>query len=658
MLHFKSPSFEELSEKEWLVTNGLGGYASSTLSGANTRRYHGLLVASFNPPADRRVLVTKIEESLVFKRDSMVGLSSNQYPGTVHPKGFEFLKDFERLPIPSFGFDVNGCKLRKRVFMPHGSNTTVVEYENTGDCAFGLQLAPLFAHRDYHSLFSENARFDFWADWKTPSSAKIFAHHGAPPLYFSFSEGEFSEDRNWYRNFEYAKEKYRGLDYREDAFALGSVVCNLSPGSKVHLVFSLEEEMAKADVEALKSKEIARMEGIRQGSAGFLADLKTAADQFIVERKSSGGKTLIAGYHWFTDWGRDTMIAMRGLVVAQGQKELAESILKTFLQYLDGGMLPNRFPDQGEALEYNTVDATLWLFVVLHEYVEKFGDLGFVKSILPQLTAILEAHIKGTRYNIHALKEGLLFGGEGLSQLTWMDARVGDYVATPRHGCPVEINALWYNALMIYNRFLDLLDSDEACFEELAAQVKANFRQYFLNENGYLNDVVIPGEYIDDSIRPNQIYALSLPFPLLDKKEGKAVIKIVKEKLLTPLGLRSLDPAHPDFVATYGGDQWHRDTAYHQGTVWSFLLGEYWLAYLRTNGLSEKSKAEVLEMMAPLRRHFYEEGCIHGISEIFDGSEPGTGRGCVQQAWSVGMVLKVLAEMEEGKPSKKIKPKI
>lgn len=347
------------------------------------------------------------------------------------------------------------------------------------------------------------------------------------------------------------------------------------------------------------------------------------------------------------------MIAMRGLVVAQGQKELAESIFKTFLLYLDDGMLPNRFPDQGEELEYNTADATLWLFVVLHEYVEKFGDLDFIKSILPQLTAILEAHIQGTRYNIHALKEGLLFGGEGLSQLTWMDARVGDYVATPRHGCPVEINALWYNALMIYNRFIYLLGSEEDSFEELAAQVKMNFRQYFLNERGYLNDVIIPGEYIDDSIRPNQIYALSLPFMLLDNKEANMVLKLVKEKLLTPLGLRSLDPSHPDFVATYGGDQWHRDTAYHQGTVWSFLLGEYWLAYLRMHGLNKKSKAEVLDMMEPLRRHFYEEGCIHGISEIFDGAEPGPGRGCVHQAWSVGMVLKVLAEMSEGKPLNK-----
>jgi predicted glycogen debranching enzyme len=664
MLKFNSPTFDELSTKEWLLTNGLGGYASSSLSGANTRRYHGLLVAALDPPTGRTVMVSKIEETLVFHRDSEVGLSANQYPGAVHPKGFQFLQSFERQPLPVFHYDVQGCKLLKRVLMPQGSNTTIVEYENYGTCSLRLRLTPQFVHKDYHGLFSENPYFNYWMDWKTPNAAVIYAHYGAPALHFSFSAGNFKPKREWFKNHEYQKEQFRGLDYREDSFSLGSLEVDLSPGKRVFLAFTLDEMMTQADPEVLKKEEITRQELLRPVStlstnrsgvaaANFYEDLVLAANQFIVKRKSAGGETVIAGYHWFTDWGRDTMIAMRGLVIALGKKELAESIVNTFLQYLDRGMLPNRFPDKGEEPEYNTIDATLWLFVVLHEYFEKFHDLDFIRSIYPKLTEIVEAHIRGTRYNIHTLKEGLLFGGEGIAQLTWMDARVGDYVVTPRHGCPVEVNALWYNALAIYNRFHKLLGKEGDCFTPLMEQVGESFRRYFINDKGYLNDVVIPGEYADDSFRPNQIYALSLPFPLLNEKEGRRVLDLVTQKLLTPLGLRSLDPEHPDFVATYGGDQWHRDTSYHQGTVWAFLLGEYWLAYLKLNGFSEKAKQEVLDMMEPLRRHFYENDCIHGISEIFDGAEPATGRGCVQQAWSVGMVLKVLADMQETEVNKK-----
>lgn len=645
MLTFQKPGFEETSELEWLVTNGLGGYSSSSLSGANTRRYHGLLVAALQPPTGRTVMVSKIEESIAFGRDSRVGLSSNRYPGVIYPEGHQYLEAFERQPIPAFHYTVDGNRLAKRVFMVHGSNTTVVEYENTGESAFHLVLNPLFVNRDYHSLFSENGFFDYYVDWKSDRQAVIYAHYGAPALYFSFSKGVFAQQRGWFKNLEYAREEYRGLDYREDAFSLGKVECKLSPGERVFLTFSLDERMAGADAEALKSEELTRLEQLKPAEVAdpFFTDLVAAADQFLVWRQSSGSYSLIAGYHWFTDWGRDTMIAMRGICIALGKQETAKSILETFFKHLDGGMLPNRFPDQGEQPEYNTIDATLWLFVVLYEYYQKFGDLDFIRRALPDLSQILEAHIRGARYNIQTTEEGLLFGGEGLVQLTWMDARVGDYVVTPRHGCPVEINALWYNALMIYNEFVRLAGTSETSYKEMAVKVKDQFRKHFLNEQGYLNDVVIPGEYADDSIRPNQIYAVSLPFALLSPKEEKKVLETVRRRLYTGLGLRTLNPEHPEFKPVYGGDQWHRDTAYHQGTVWPFLLGEYWQAYLKVNRYSEKSKKEVLMMMEPLRRHFYESACIHGISEIFDGGEPGPGRGCVQQAWSVGMLLKVMA---------------
>jgi predicted glycogen debranching enzyme len=649
MLSFSQAGFEDLGAKEWLVTNGLGGYASSSLSGANTRRYHGLLVAALQPPTGRTVMVSKIEETLAFQRDAMVGLSANSYPGVVHPQGFQYLESYEQSPLATFHYRVSENKLRKRIFMPQGSNTTIVEYLNTGDSCFKLSLNPLFVHRDYHSLFSEQAFYNYYINWKTPNTAVIYAHYGAQALHFSFSKGVFIENRSWFKNFEYAKEKYRGLDYREDSFSAGSVEVELKAGEHIWLAFSLDEQMVLADFQQLAGDEISRVEAIKKefSDDDFFADLAVAADQFIAKRQSSGGETILAGYHWFTDWGRDTMIAMRGLCIALGKKELSESILRTFLKYLDGGMLPNRFPDQGEQPEYNTFDATLWLFVVLHEYYEKFGDLGFIRGVFPQLTQIIEAHIQGARYQIRATEEGLLYGGEGISNLTWMDARVGDYVVTPRHGCPVEINALWYNALMIYAQFAGLLGERAEQFEGLATKVKTAFRRYFLNEQGYLNDVVVPGESADYRFRANQIYALSLPFLLLNKKESRRVLQLVGEKLLTPLGLRTLDPAHPEFKPVYGGDQWRRDTAYHQGTVWPFLLGEYVLAHLRLNDFSKKSKTDALELLTPLRRHFYEEDCLHGISEIFDGGEPEAGRGCVQQAWSVGMLILTLSKVQQ-----------
>ncbi len=370
-----------------------------------------------------------------------------------------------------------------------------------------------------------------------------------------------------------------------------------------------------------------------------------AGDQFIVHRQSSSSKTIIAGYHWFTDWGRDTMIAMRGLTIATGQKEVSESIIRTFLKYLDRGMIPNRFPDQGETPEYNTIDATLWVFVVLYEYFEKFEDLSFLEEVFPYLTQIIEAHKRGTRYDIHITEEGLLYGGKGLSQLTWMDARVGDHVVTPRQGCPVEINALWYNALKVYVHLGKSLKKDVSDVESDINPLKENFRKYFWNEEGYLNDVVIPNVYVDGSIRPNQVYAISLPFSPLEMPEAQSVFNCIDQYLYTDLGLRSLAKDHDDFKPVYGGDQWSRDNAYHQGTVWAFLWGEYAMAYLRLNEFSRDAQKQILEKAQSLKHHFYKEDCLMGISEIFDGQHPGEGRGCVQQAWSIGMLLKVFLEM-------------
>jgi predicted glycogen debranching enzyme len=645
MITFSNPTFEEAISREWLVTNGIGGYAGSTICGANTRRYHGLLVAALQPPTGRQVLVSKVLESLQVEENN-ISLSSDRYPGVVHPEGFRHLSTFERDPLPKAVYEIDGYRLGKTVFMKYGENTSIVAYENLGDKEIQLQLTPLFVQRDYHSLFHEDPYFDYYYEALSVGKMKVFAHYGADPLYVRFTHGNFTAQPDWYRSFQYEKEDYRGLDFQEDTRRIGQIELSLAPGQQAFLICSTKAEAMEGNPETWKQEEIERLKAIPPAELAepFVRDLAISGDQFLVERQSAGNHTIIAGYHWFTDWGRDTMIAMRGLAVALGKKELSESIIRTFLEYLDGGMIPNRFPDHGETPEYNTIDATLWLFVVLYEFHERFEDLGFVQELLPKLEEVIEAHLAGARYGIHVTEEGLLFGGEDLVQLTWMDAKVGDYVVTPRHGCPVEINVLWYNALEIYNFFYDKLSETESPYKNQATKAKTAFRQYFLNENGYLNDLVIPDNFVDAAIRPNQIYALSLPFSPLLKKESKTVLSIVEKQLYTGLGLRSLAADHPDFKATYGGNPWERDTAYHQGTVWAFLWGEYALAYLKYHKFSRKACKAIWEKSKPLQEHFYDSDCLYAISEIFDGGEPDSGRGCVQQAWSIGMLLRVFLD--------------
>ena len=645
MLTFNKPGFEETSSKEWLVTNGIGGYASSTINGANTRRYHGLLVAALNPPTQRPVLVSKIEECISIRRDTCISLGSNRYPEVVHPQGFQYIERFDHTPLPKTIFNIGGSQMAKTVFMVYGSNTTVVEYENIGQSTYNLNLVPIFVNRDYHSLFKENAYYDYYLEQES-NVLKLYAHYGATPLYCKFSNGSFTENRQWYKNFEYDKENYRGLDYREDGYSIGSIKTTLEAGEKTYVVFSLDKDLLNEDPKRLKETEMARLTALRpKTNHDFFNDLSVVGDQFLVKRASTNSHTILAGYHWFTDWGRDTMIAMRGLCIAAGRQDISKSILTTFFNYLSEGMLPNRFPDFAEEeVEYNTVDATLWLFIALYEYYQKFGDKEYIAAHFSKLTSILEWHFKGTRFNIHLTSEGFIYAGEGITQLTWMDARVGDFVVTPRHGCSVEIQALWYNALKIYDFFTKEIDCQpdanilKTC-NSVSKKLKTNFSTYFVNEAGYLNDVVVPNESTDDSIRPNQIYVVSLPFSLLTKAQEKKIVAVVKKELYTPLGLRSLNPAHKDFKPIYKGDQWHRDTAYHQGTVWAFLLGDYFLAQLKVNNHSAKARKEVMAGIEALKPHFYEQDCIHGISEIFDGLNPTDGRGTTNQAWSVSTLM-------------------
>lgn len=646
----KNRTLSDLNQLEWVHTNGLGGYTSSTITGCNTRRYHGILVASMNPPTDRHVLVSKIEEYITNQRDTYNGFSSNQYSGAVHPKGFQYLTEFNRDPLPRSVFDIGENKIAKTVFMVHHSNTTIVEYENIGDTAYQLKLTPFFVDRNYHSLFLENTFFDYYIDFQS-NVLKIYSHFGANPVYVKFFNGAFTENRHWIKRLEYEQERSRGLDYQEDVYAIGDIRFFLNKGQKAYLMFTTDPEILDEKPANLKLNALHRLQPNSKEDK-FLNDLKTAANQFIVWRASTQSYTILAGYHWFTDWGRDTMIAMRGLTIATGKQEVSKSILQTFFKSIHAGMLPNRFPDfEGEAIEYNTIDASLWLFVALYEYYKKFEDRAFVEANFDGLTDIIQWHIKGTRYRIQVTAEGFLSGGEGIAQLTWMDARIGDHVVTPRHGCPVEIQALWYNALKIYQELaleLEIPDAEnmiEVC-KSTADLLATNFKSKFLNEAGYLNDVVGTDLSVDTSIRPNQIYVISLPFELLPKEDAERVFDTVKTHLYTPYGLRTLSPKDTNFKPTYGGSQWDRDTAYHQGTVWPFLLGDYFLAQLKLKGNTPATKSEIRTALNTLIVHFYESGCIHGISEIFDGLHPETGKGTVQQAWSVSAMLQVLLALQ------------
>ena len=636
---------KDVFNTEWLLTNGLGGYASSTISGANTRSHHGILIAAFNPPTDRKVMVAKIEER-VLNNGMYCDLSTNQYQSVVYPNGTRFLKDFHVTPFPRWVYGTGNWQLEKSMLMVQGSNTTIINYRNIGNTVLNLEFHPLYAYSDYHLVFRENPNTDFYTEFKT-NFIKTYPTYGSNPIYTGWSDGEYIEDRNWHKNIILPKDQERGLDYVSDYYHLGYLKRQLKPNEQITIYFTVEKSIHQEDINTLLSKETKKQKSRgKLKNSGFYNDLLHAGNQFLVRRESTKSMSIIAGYHWFEDWGRDTMIAMRGLTIAQGNKLASKSILSTFFKSIDQGMIPDRFPDHSkDKVPYNTIDATLWLFVSLFEYYNKFNDLGFIKKHIALLRSILDCHILGTRYNIHVTKEGFLYGGETDEQLTWMDAKVNDKIITPRIGCPVEVNALWYNALKIYEYLCNSINIEfEDVYKEIMIRFEANFIPYFMSPQGTLYDVIVPEVSSDDSFRPNQIYALTLPFPLINKNQQKIIFKTIKKKLYTPYGLRTLDIDNPNFHGTYHGNQWQRDHAYHQGTVWPFLLYEYYHAFFNLYKATLKNKKKVVNELAALKDHFYHREGLHCFSEIFDGLEPNEGKGCIHQAWSVGALVKLYSD--------------
>lgn len=642
-------NLEAAQSREWLETNGIGGFSSSTITGLNTRRYHGLLTAATKPPVGRLVLLSKLEETLVID-GRRYELSANQYPGAVHPQGFNYQIGFRLDPFPVFTYDVEEVRLAKSVFMVQGENTTVVQYELIGALPDGLNTAsiilevrPLIAFRDYHSTTHENSALN--SNVETESGLTTVKPYGdLPALHFAHDAAEIDANGLWYRNFQYAVEQERGLDFAEDLFSPCTFTFDLNATAEISIVASTERRDVRL-AKAYRRAEIERRSsfiGTPQADQ-LISSLTAAADQFIVARERC--KTVIAGYHWFADWGRDTMIALPGLALTTGHAEIARSILAEFATHVDRGMLPNRFPDAGETPEYNTVDATLWFFEAVRALLEHTNDFEFVRANLyAVLTDIIDWHVKGTRYQIHVDDDGLLYSGEPGVQLTWMDAKVGDWVVTPRHGKPVEIQALWYNALRTMEQLSAKFKDTKAKkkFAAMANKARASFDQVFWNEQaGCLYDVV-NGDVRDLSIRPNQVIAISLTNSMLSKERAASVLRVVERELLTPRGLRTLSPHDPNYIGRYEGDPRKRDGAYHQGTVWPWLMGPYISSYMKIFG-KKAGRKFATEWFEQFQQHL-DEACLGQVSEIFDGDAPHTPRGCVAQAWSVSELLRAAIE--------------
>ncbi|MBP7416238.1 MAG: glycogen debranching enzyme family protein [Pyrinomonadaceae bacterium] len=637
----------ELSgSREWLETNGIGGYASGTVAGAHTRRYHGLLVAATNPPLGRMLLLSKFEETLILDGERFE-LSTNQYPGEIHPEGYKYLTGFRLEPFPIWTYEVNGVELEKSVFMPHGENTVVCQWKLT-DSALrtpnsALELRPLLAFRDHHHLRHEDAQFN--GDYAVDDGIiTVQPYQNMRPLNFAHNASAIEHQGHWYRHLEYAIERERGFDFTEDLFQPFCLTFDLASDAAVIASTDARKVTDASELEKAQIKRRADLIVRAETDDESLWPLILAADQFIVTR--GGGKTVIAGYPWFSDWGRDTMIALPGLTLATKRPEIARSIILEFAKHISKGMIPNRFPDEGETPDYNTVDATLWFFEAIRAYADATGDYEMIRiELYEKLVGIIDHHVAGTRYNIHVDSDGLLYAGEPGTQLTWMDAKIGDWVVTPRIGKPVEIQALWHNALCIMESLAERFGDAErqTRYFEMAAVARDSFNGQFWNDAESCLYDVINGNEKDGSVRPHQIFAVSLTHSMLDAKRARAVVKKVEGELLTPVGLRSLSPKDPRYVRVYIGSPHDRDAAYHQGTAWGWLIGHFVDAYRKVHSKDVRAKKRIDEILTGLREHL-SAAAVGQVSEIFDGEPPHTPRGCPAQAWSVAELLRVLTK--------------
>ena len=657
-------NFEDNIRREWVLTNGIGGYAGSSIIGAHNRTHQGYLIASLHPPVERYMVFSKTNEMLSCGEKSF-DLTCAMHADHQLTEGNRFLTSVDRGATVRFCYAVPDIELTKEIALVRGENSCVIYYsvKNMATTPAELKVVPLMNFRE-HSESSTVDSLRFTASCTQRSFTLIPEQDDSVRIQVLSSHGTFTEreekfDVDMQLQTEVDNET-DGLDTNSTPYELTveipgeselcfSLACSVyAPHAPKSALFRQEDtqiapDIAKQCAESAKQRVNQLIE--QAGYHDELADaLVQAADDFLCLRQSTGLTTVLAGLPWFTDWGRDTMIAYTGLTLATKRFDEARDILRTFSMYIENGLVPNMFPDDGLDPIYNTADGSLWYFYAVYQYLQYVPTpeaFAFVKEeIYPGLVQIIEAHKKGTLFSIGMEENGLMHAGSGLDQVTWMDVRVGDWVATPRHGCPVEINALWYNALKVMEFLCNYWGEDASAYTELAEKVKESFCREFWNEEMHCLYDVVSKEGKDPSLRPNQIYAVSLPFTMLTHGQEHAIVDIVEQKLWAGTGLRSLGQEEKDYHPIYLGCLAKRDDAYHHGTSWGFLLGGFYTAYAKVHGRTKETAVKMDEMLETSKIHIQKEGCIGSISEIFDGDAPHTSRGCYAQAWSVGELLR------------------
>jgi predicted glycogen debranching enzyme len=631
---------------EWLETNGCGGFASGTVAGANTRRYHGLLVVALPPENHRYVLVNHLEEWLCIDGQEFP-LTTNVYPGVIHPQGYCHCVSFSSTPWPTWTFAFNDHTVTREIFCVWGQSRLVVRWKllKPATDSIKLRVRPMLTGRDYHALHHENGALSHdatitenWVTWQPYQS--LPAVHGT-------HTGIYQHRPDWYRQVQFPLEQERGLDFQEDWWSPGELCFRLETG-RAQVLALTSDSIDDLEIGALIRKERARQvrrSKVTKRPDRFAEALQQAAGTFLV--RQGGRQTVIAGYPWFTDWGRDTFIALPGLFLVTGQYEVAWHIIQSFIPFVSEGMVPNRFPDRGHDPEYNAVDASLWFIYAVDRYVVYSQDMKRVRAVVwPAIKQILDGYRRGTRYNIKMDVDGLISGGMPGIQLTWMDAKIGEWVVTPRQGKPVEIQALWIRALQVGARLAEQFgerDYAGSCQRDRTRAITSFRARFWYDDGSYLYDTIDGPEGDDASIRPNQVYALSLCDDLLMNEQATQVLRLVKEELLTPVGLRTLSPQDRRYRPRYEGGPQERDSAYHQGTVWPFLLGSFLTAWVSTFGRTAKVKREARSFLTGIEASL-RDACLGHVSEIFDGDYPHTPRGCPAQAWSLAEPLRAMVE--------------
>lgn len=632
-------NYDLAKEREWIITNGLGSYASSTVICLNTRRYHGLLVASLEPPVRRTILLSKFEEELEVNGKKYL-LAVNRYPGTIYPHGHLHLEQFRFDRYPVFVYRVGNTILEKSIFMPHGDNSCITTYRVIEtDSSVRISIFPIINHCEFSQRTKEDNRWNF-AQTLNPKGVEIRAFSGATTLFLQSDIAQYNAKGQWYKNFIY--ENSPRTDDREDQYNPGYFFVSLDQGFQVSVLASLRQQSVFS-IEGQKYREMQRMRKITaklQFDNSFFSSLVEVTDSFIVDCKTTG-KSIVAGYHRLGIVGRDAMISLPGLTLVTKREEIAKEVIRSFLEREQDGLVPSEI-SEATGTKYESIDASLWLINSAYHVYSETGSLEFIREIFPRLQKIIQSYSIGSKHGIKVADDDLVEGGNEKLALTWMDAKVNSIPVTPRCGKPVEVSALWYNALRIMERFATHLGKGPEPFNAMAQRTKSSFEAKFWNkQKGCLHDVLVD-DVGDDKIRPNQILSIGLPFPVLDVMKGREVLKAVDSELLTPVGLRSLSPLDEGYRGRCEGSVEERSLSFHQGSVWPWLFGSYVSAYLKTFPIDSRDFEYVKHLYSPFVKRMAEAG-VGSISELYDGDEPNRARGCISQASSIAEILRSYA---------------